>query len=444
MQNQHRIDSILELLKLFNSNNKIASKLLNNYFRSNKYIGSRDRKFISNTFWNILRHRYKIQWHLNNLNLEITYEREIILEFFFLNSDLKNNIDEIKRLFILKYSEIKKDIGDELNFLNNVKFFNFYNKDMPQHIYYELPEYLLKSIKKNFPVKWEEVVLSLNQEAFFDIRVNRLKKKSRDEIKLLLKDIDVPFESSKLSPLGIRFSKRFPIEGHKLYKTGHIEIQGEASQIVTLLLDVHPKMSVADICSGAGGKSLVMADVMKNKGRILSLDTNKRRLDNAGVRFKRAGVHNVERRLVKSDWSLEGLKKKFDLVLIDAPCSGIGTWSRSPDSRFNFNPEKLSDLIKIQSELLTKGSMMVAPGGKLAYVVCSFLPEEGIDQIKSFKKENTLEFSEINLHDMWNDTILLMNGLEFPFKEEQKNNITINPAIFKTDGFFISMFQRKR
>jgi len=98
MQNQHRIDSILELLKLFNSNNKIASKLLNSYFRSHKYIGSRDRKFISNTFWNILRHRYKIQWHLNNLNLEITYEREIILEFFFLNSDLKNNIDEIKRL----------------------------------------------------------------------------------------------------------------------------------------------------------------------------------------------------------------------------------------------------------------------------------------------------------------------------------------------------------
>ncbi|MFL2829726.1 MAG: hypothetical protein ACJZ80_00030 [Candidatus Puniceispirillales bacterium] len=87
---------------------------------------------------------------------------------------------------------------------------------------------------------------------------------------------------------------------------------------------------------------------------------------------------------------------------------------------------------------------MVAPGGKLAYVVCSFLPEEGIDQIKRFKKENTLEFSEINLHDMWNDTILLMNGLEFPFKEEQKNNITINPAIYKTDGFFISMFQRKR
>ena len=175
-------------------------------------------------------------------------------------------------------------------------------------------------------------------------------------------------------------------------------------------------MSVADICSGAGGKSLILADMMKNKGRILSLDTSKKRLDNAGLRLKRAGVHNVERRLVKPNWNVKGLEKKFDLVLIDAPCSGIGTWSRSPDSRFNFNTKKLSDLIEIQSELILKGSMMVAPGGKLAYVVCSFLPEEGVDQIKKFKKENNLEFSEINLINMWNDTILLMNGVEYPFQ----------------------------
>ncbi len=444
MLKQDYIYSILELLKSLNDSNKIASKLLNRYFRSRKYMGSKDRKFISNSFWNILRHRYKIHWHLNNLNLKITNEREIILEFFFLNLDFKNKVSEIKKVFLLKYRDIKKNVEHELNFLNNLIFDNFYNNNMPENIYYELPEYLLKSIKKNFSNKWKEVALSLNQEAFFDIRVNRLKKKSRDEIKFLLKDIGASFESSKLSPLGIRFSKRYPIEGHKLYKRGYIEIQGEASQIVSLLLDAQPRMSVADICSGAGGKSLVMADMMKNKGRILSLDTSKKRLDNAALRLKRAGVHNVERRLVETNWNIKGLEKKFDLVLIDAPCSGIGTWSRSPDSRFNFNQKKLSNLIKIQSELLLKGSMMVAPGGKLAYVACSFLPEEGVDQIKKFKKENNLEFSEINLINMWNDTILLMNGVEFPFKNQQKNSITINPTVFNTDGFFISMFQRKR
>jgi 16S rRNA (cytosine967-C5)-methyltransferase len=117
------------------------------------------------------------------------------------------------------------------------------------------------------------------------------------------------------------------------------------SQLASILLDVKPGIAVADICSGAGGKSLILADIMENKGRILSLDTNKKRLENASVRLKRAGVHNVERRLVKSNWSVSGLENKFDLVLIDAPCSGIGTWSRSPDSRFNFDHKKLNNLI---------------------------------------------------------------------------------------------------
>ena len=287
-------------------------------------------------------------------------------------------------------------------------------------------------------------MLSLNEEGFFDIRINNLKTESRDEIKALLKDIDVTFEDTKYSPLGIRFSKRYPVEGHKHFKNGNIEIQGEASQLASLLLDVKPGMSVADICSGAGGKSLVLAGIMKNKGRILSLDTNKKRLENASTRLRRAGVHNVERRLVKANWSVSGLKNKFDLVLIDAPCSGIGTWSRSPDSKFKFDHKKLNDLIKTQSELLSKGSMMVAPGGKLAYVVCSFLAEEGIDQIKKFKENNKIEFSEINMINMWNDTILLMNGIEYPFKNELKNSIIINPAKHKVDGFFISMFQRRR
>ena len=186
-----------------------------------------------------------------------------------------------------------------------------------------------------------------------------------------------------------------------------------------------------------------MADMKKNKGRILALDVNPKRLNNAGARFKKAGIHNIERKLLKKDWNANGMVKKHNLVLIDAPCSGIGTWSRSPDSRFNFTEKDLANLVKIQSELLQKGAMMVAPGGKLAYVVCSFLPEEGIEQIEIFKKGN-LEFSEINLMNMWNDTILLMNGVEYPFKNQKKNSITLDPSIHKTDGFFISMFQRRR
>ena len=443
MLDQERIFSVLELLNLLNQSNKIARKLLQSYFRSKKYIGSKDRKFISNSFWNILRHRYKIHWHLDYLNLEVTFEKEIMLELFFLNKDYFNNSSKIRQLFILKYKEIKIFHDVDLDFLKRLNFKEFYNKEMPEHIFYELPKYLLKSLKNSFKNEWRDVALSLNEEGFFDIRVNMLQGKSRDEIYHLLEDIKVPLQLTKYSPLGIRLSKRFPIEGHKLFKKGFLEIQGEASQLVSILLDVKPGMQVADICSGAGGKSLILADIMKNKGRILSLDTNKKKLSNAGLRLKRAGVHNVERRLVKPNWNVTGLEKKFDLVLIDAPCSGIGTWSRSPDSKFSFSPKKLQELVNIQAELLLKGSLMVAPGGKLAYVVCSFLPEEGINQIKKFKKEIKPDFSEISLTNIWQDTIFLQNNIEYPFQNVNKS-ITINPAVHKMDGFFISIFQRKR
>ena len=443
MLDSDRVSCVLELLKSFDHGSKIASKLIQNYFRSNKNIGSKDRKFISNCFWNIIKHRNKINWHLKNHNIKVNFERQIILELFFLNVDYKNDLQKIKKFFFLNNKLNNNFKDNDLHLLQNLNFKRFINNDMPEGVVYELPDFLLESIKRNFKLDWKNVVLSLQEEAFFDLRVNTLKNKTRDEILNSLKEIDVPFKISKYSPQGIRLLKRFPINGNKLFKSGNIEIQGEASQLSALLLGAKPGMQVADICAGAGGKSLVLADIMKNKGRILSLDINQKRLKQASLRFKRAGVHNVETRLVDINWSTKGLEKKFDLVLIDAPCSGIGTWSRSPDSRLYFNRKKLAELINIQSELLSKGSTMVAPGGRLAYVTCSILPEEGVDQIEKFKLSANRDFSEIDMSNMWNDNLSLTNSFQYPF-DNGKKSITINPAIHKMDGFFISMFQRKR
>ena len=443
MLDYDRVSCVLELLRSLDYGSKIANKLIQNYFRSNKNIGSKDRKFISNCFWNIIKHRNKINWHLKNHNLKVTFERQIILELFFLNVDYSNNLPKIEKLFFLSNNFGKNFNNNDFLLLKNLNFKNFSNCEMPEWVFYELPEFLLASIKRNFKFDWKNVALSLNQEAFVDLRINTLKNKTRNDILVSLREIDVPFKISKYSPLGIRLLKRFPINGDKLFKSGNIEIQGEASQLSALILGAKPGMQVADICAGAGGKSLVLADIMKNKGRILSLDINKKKLKQARLRFKRAGVHIVKTRLVDSNWNTKGLEKKFDLVLIDAPCSGIGTWARSPDSRFNFNKKKLAELINIQFELLLKGSTMVAPGGKLAYVTCSILPEEGVDQIEKFKISVNSDFSEIDMSNMWNDNLSLTNSFKYPF-ENGKKNITINPAIHNMDGFFISMFQRKR
>ena len=166
MLDQERIFSVLELLNLLNQSNKIARKLLQSYFRSKKYIGSKDRKFISNSFWNILRHRYKIHWHLDYLNLEVTFEKEMMLELFFLNKDYFNNSSKIRQLFILKYKEIKIFHDVDLDFLKRLNCKEFYNKEMPEHIFYELPKYLLKSLKNSFKNEWRDVALPLNQEGF--------------------------------------------------------------------------------------------------------------------------------------------------------------------------------------------------------------------------------------------------------------------------------------
>jgi 16S rRNA (cytosine967-C5)-methyltransferase len=443
MRDKDRIYSVLKLLNTLDNSSKTASKIVNSFFRSNKLIGSKDRKFISNSFWNIIRHRNKIKWHIEYLGLRSSNTKELTLELFFLNDNYKNNIIKIKNLLILISQDYEDFKQINLDFLDGVVFKNFHHPKMPDHIKYEIQEFILNSIKVSFPDQWQDVALSINKEAFFDIRVNRIKNISRDQLSMKLKDLGIDHKYSQYSPLGIRFSKRYPIEGHELYKNGYLEIQGEASQIASILTDAKPGLQIAEICSGAGGKSLILADLMMNKGRILSFDTNKKRLQNAGIRLKRAGVHNVERRHVDKNWSVNGFEKIFDLVLIDAPCSGIGKWSRSPDSKFSFDKKKLDELVEIQYQLLVKGALMVKPGGKLAYMVCSFLPEEGLNQVEKFKKKNNLDFSEINLMNMWNDTILSMNEISYPF-ETNKNSIVLNPAIHGTDGFYISMFQRKR
>ena len=161
-----RVLCVLELLRSFDDGNKVASKLVQNYFRSNKNIGSKDRKFISSCFWNIIKHRNKINWHIKNLNLKVTFERQIIFELFFLNIDYKNDIAKIYNFFSFN-SKLNKTLkNNDLDLLKNLNFNQFYNRDMPEQVFYELPDFLLESIKRNFKTDWKNVALSLNKEAF--------------------------------------------------------------------------------------------------------------------------------------------------------------------------------------------------------------------------------------------------------------------------------------
>ena len=207
-----------------------------------------------------------------------------------------------------------------------------------------------------------------------------------------------------------------------------------------MLCDARPGMQVADICSGAGGKSLVMAANMQNRGRILALDLNAKRLEQGGMRLRRAGIHNVERKLVAAKWSNRSWRGKFDRVVVDAPCSGSGTWRRQVDARWQLNATRFDQIKQTQAILLEKARAMVVPGGRIIYIVCSVLASEGPELIKQFLA-NAPEIECADIADIWADTVGKAGG--GPCPPTDNGLLQLLPKRDGTDGFFIAVLQAR-
>lgn len=234
---------------------------------------------------------------------------------------------------------------------------------------------------------------ALLERAPLDVRVNRLKG-SRKEALAGLPEA----EPAPLSPVGLRLPDGFAVEDHPLNDSGLIEVQDEGSQLLSLACAVQPGMTVVDLCAGAGGKTLALAAEMDNCGRIIAADTDRNRLSRLAPRASRAGITIVEQRLLNPGKEMEALadlKAGADVVLIDAPCSGTGTWRRNPESRWRLDPKRLSRLVNLQAHLLGLAAELVRPGGHLVYAVCSLLTEEGRDQAERFGTIRSGAVSEI-------------------------------------------------
>jgi len=213
-------------------------------------------------------------------------------------------------------------------------------------------------------------------------------------------------------------------------------VQDEGSQLVALLTDAQPGQAVMDFCAGAGGKTLALAAAMKNKGRLVACDTHAARSERAVQRLRRAGVHNVTRHVLEGEgdkW-LKRQKGTFDRVLVDAPCSGSGTWRRNPDAKWRLTETGLLELVALQGKILTQASTLVKPGGRLVYATCSLLPEENERQVEAFLAANP-DFSLIPITEAWSATV----GTECPVPGPY---LRLSPAAHNTDGFFVAVMQR--
>ena len=264
-------------------------------------------------------------------------------------------------------------------------------------------------------------VAAMADRAPLDLRVNRLKAE-RQAVLAELPD----FVATPLAPDGLRGEGGAPIDRHPLHLDGSIEVQDEGSQLIALAAAVQPGMTVVDLCAGAGGKTLALAAMMGNRGRLIACDTDRARLSRLPPRAERAGVTICETRLLNPGREAEALGDLIDaadVVLIDAPCSGTGTWRRNPEARWRLSPERIDRLTALQSRLMSIAEPLVKPGGRMIYAVCSLLDEEGPDRIQDFLEGNP----------GWASSPLLPD-----IGERRGAGVRLSPITTATDGFFIA------
>lgn len=413
MQDSGRIQAIIDILTQFHDNHdQPADRMVGEYFKTRRYIGAKDRQFISEHFFTILR------------------------QYFLLVSGLDK---PTPRLIVARYANDEsifngEDYGpDELSSYEKPALKKANSRKPTEADLHATPDWVFEMIKRAFPKTYELELEALNVAAKTDFRVNPIKT-SRDLALAQLHKESIDAEPTPYSPFGIRLLKRQNLKNHPLFLNGALEVQDEGAQILSLLCDVKPSMRVLDYCAGAGGKTLMLAALMQNTGKIVATDIHDWRLERAKMRFKRAGLHNTETRVINKQWT-KRQKDNFDRVLIDVPCSGTGTWRRNPDVRIRMTKDGLDAVIQTQRDIMDQTSGLVKIGGCLIYATCSILREENHDQIAWFLEHNPNY--ELVPFDNMNTLNLSLPGVD------GSGMLQMTPRSHEFDGFFIACLERK-
>ncbi len=313
--------------------------------------------------------------------------------------------------------------------------------DLPVHVRGDFPEIWQVSLERTFGGRLIEEMTAFGERAPVGLRVNTLKADQTKVLKALAKFAPKP---ARYAPEGIIVphpggGRRTPnVEAEPAHGKGWFEVQDEGSQIVAALSGAEPRVQVLDLCAGAGGKSLALGAQMGNTGQIYAYDRDAGQLRPIFERLKRAGVRNVQTIAPGDEAALLEFKDRFDVVFVDAPCSGSGTWRRRPDAKWRLTQENLAVRIREQQTVLSLGRQLVKPGGRLIYVTCSVLAEENIDQTAWFLGE-AAEFEILPYSDIWQATI----GEDVPASADGRlDSLLLTPSSHGTDGFYFAAFRR--
>ncbi|UMM64750.1 RsmB/NOP family class I SAM-dependent RNA methyltransferase [Aristophania vespae] len=429
-----RLSGAIDLLcAIQNAPFRPADATANNFFRDRRYIGGGDRRFISTLIWDVLRGWRRLHWHLRAIpgerNSDISPRLLCAAQLIFSGQEW----GDVRELFSGDRYAPQSLTERETAILKELSGKTLSDVKQPKAVKFELPDWVLPYFEADFGEKLEEEMSALLTLPTLDLRVNLLKT-TREKAKISLRKEGFEATETQYSPWGLRLRGRHPITSSRAFQDGLIEIQDEGSQLIAAAVEAKPGQRVLDYCAGAGGKTLALAMTMENKGQVIACDVSQPRLEGAIKRLRRAGVHNVTRHLLaEGDKWVKRREASFDTVLVDAPCSGTGTWRRNPDARLRFSEQDLKELTVKQAKILKIASKLVRPGGRLVYATCSLLSAENDKQRDQFLTENDqYELAQPEEMSSW-----LTESLK------QKASFSLTPAQNGTDGFFVSVFKRK-
>ena len=419
------LDSCAELVRLALRFDHPTDAIVSRYFREHRNLGPRERATLAETVYTVLRQKLFFD-HLAPSGSGAKERRLAILGFHgpydflcgALNPQEKKWLDECKKV---------------------------QPTDLMERHRHNLPEWLVQPLKAQFASSDEFWALaeSCNHSAGLDLRVNALKAK-REEVQKALAKAGIQAVPTPYSPWGLRIEGKPPLNKTEAFLQGDIEVQDEGSQLLALLLDAKRGEMVVDFCAGAGGKTLALGAMMRSTGRLYAFDVSAGRLDSLKPRLARSGLSNVHPSAIahERDERIKRLTGKIDRVLVDAPCSGLGTLRRNPDLKWRQNPQAIEELTQKQAAILQSAARMVKTGGRLVYATCSVLPQENEAIAENFSAANP-DFVLMPAGEVL-DNLKVPHAAELcTGGENGQRFLRLWPHRHHTDGFFAAVWYRK-
>lgn len=404
-----------ELIAAVNKLDAPADATVSAFFRQHKNLGQRERASLAETVYAMLRERLKFQ-NLAQSGSGPLPRRLAMLAWRGSDAFLRGALSPVEKQWLEQVQAIDP-------------------QSLAPKLRHNLPDWLAEPLLARLGEdEFWKLAAAMNEAAPLDLRVNTVLEK-RDEVQQILeKKYGIAAQATPWSPIGLRLKEKPALNKNPLFLEGKIEVQDEGSQLLGFLVAPQRREMVVDFCAGAGGKTLLLGAMMQNQGRIYAFDVSEKRLNNLKPRLKRSGLSNLHPQLItnENDLKIKRLAGKIDRVLVDAPCSGLGTLRRNPDLKWRQMPSDIAELTQKQAAILLAASRLLKSGGRLVYATCSFLPEENQHIVETFLAAHP-EFSLRDAGEILAGQNISVNTGKY---------LQLLPHLHGTDGFFAAVLEK--